>query len=260
MAAQGYSYNQQQQNPHSGNVKSMNYQDDRFNFKKYASIGIIALVVIFVGGFLWNIINSPIIVTVTGTGEVSASVDSATVTFVVGSSSGTVSEAINSVESKKQNFINLLTSQGISEQDIAESQVNVVPSSTLVQGATGYQATITMGAKTVHVSKIENLINLLYSNGAALVSQPVVSTDKKDELEKQALDMAMKEAKSKASQIGTKNFKFIRKIVAISQSTPTGSSTVTSKSDDLLGNTDTQTLDTGAIKVRKTVTVSYKMW
>ena len=267
MAAPNYGYNQQQpaqQTPQQQETTSrvtMKYQgDDGFSFKKYLALGGIALVVILVGGFLWNWVNSPMLVTVSGTGEISAPVDSATVSFVLSSSAGTSSEVISSVESKAQGITTLLSAQGIADEDIAQSQVNVVPASTLVEGATGYQASITMGAKTVHVSDVDGLINLLYSNGASLVSQPVVSIEDREALEDQALADAMREAKEDAKEIGRKNLKFIRKIVAVSQSTPTSTSTVTTRPDALTGSNQPESLNTGVIKVRQTVTVSYKMW
>jgi uncharacterized protein YggE len=264
MAAQNFSYNQQQapqqqQSPPSGRA-TMNYENDGFNFKKYLVIGGMLLVLIFIGGFIWNWVNSPMIVTVSGTGEVKAPVESATISFGLTSSASSSSEAISLVESKVQRITSLLTAQGISDEDIAESQVNVVPASTLVQGATGYQATISMGAKTMHVSKVDDLINLLYSNGASVVSQPILSVEDRDTLENQALDEAMQEARADAKEIGNNNLKFIRKIVLVSQQAPTGSSSITTKPDTLTGTNQPESLNTGVIKIRQTVTVSYKMW
>lgn len=238
----------------------MKYGDSEFDFKKYLKLAILALLVLLVGGFLWNWVNSPMVVTVTGTGEVSAPAEAATITFSITASDVDSSNAINIVRARAESIREILKARGIAQEDIVESQVRVVPASTLVQGASGFQAVITMGAKTVHVEDLSNLISTLYSSGASLVSQPVLSAEEREELEQTAFDEALKDAKRQAARIGTKNLKFIRKIVAISQATSPSTSTVTSKADVITETQSQVAATSGVFKIVKAVSVSYKMW
>ncbi len=207
---------------------------------------------------IYQWISSPLIVSVTGVGEVTVPAESATISFSVAGSDANVATAISNVKAKADSLRSLLKNSGIPESDIVESQVQVVPASSLVQGATGYQAVITMGAKTVHVKDIGNLIASLYASGAVVVSQPTLSVEKIQDLEKKAYDEAVKDAKKQAADIGGKNWKLFRKIIAISQQTSPTTSTVTTKSEDLTSAQGEAGKDT--FKVVKAVSVSYKMW
>ena len=153
-----------------------------------------------------------------------------------------------------------LKSKGVADSDIAQSQITAVPAGMVTPGAGGFQATVTMAAKTVHVSSISSLVSDLYTNGAVVVSQPVLSIENQDSLEQQAFDSALKDAKSQASSIGNRNWKFIRKIVSVSQVSSPSTSTSTTKADTLTGANSQIAATNGVFKIVKAVSVSYKMW
>ena len=90
-------------------------------------------------------------------------------------------------------------------------QVTAVPAALIAQGATGYQATISMAAKTTHVSNVGNLVSDLYTNGALVVAQPVLSVENENSLSQQAFNSALSDAKSQASQIGNTNLEVYSK-------------------------------------------------
>lgn len=215
----------------------------------FGILGIVILLVIYT----W--ISSPMVVTVTGTGEVAVPAESATISFSVAGSDATPTGAITVVKGRAGAIRTMLVGSGVAESDIAESQVRVVPASAVTAGSGGYQAVITMGAKTVHVSDTGTLIANLYSAGASLVSQPIVSVDNKDELEQEAFQAALKDAKRQAGGIALKNLKLIRKVIAVSQITSPSTSTVTSKSE-----TTAEATQSDVFKIVKAVSVSYKMW
>ena len=200
-------------------------------------------------------LNSPMLVTVTGTGEVSVPAENATLTFTVASSDAASANAVAAVGARAAAIRAMLIASGIAESDIVESQIRVVPASVLVAGASGYQAVITMGAKTVHVGDLPALISGLYTAGASLVSQPVLSVEAQDQLEQDAFDAAMKDAKSQASRIALKSLKPIRKIVNVTQASSPLTSTVTSK-----GETTAEATQADVFKIVKAVAVTYKMW
>ena len=199
----------------------------------------------------WIYFANPMVVTVTGSGEVSVPATNATVSFTVSSSDNSIAAAVASVSAKADVMRNYLKSKGIAEGDIAESQVTAVPAALVTTGAQGYQATISMAAKTVHVSEVDGLVADLYTNGALVVSQPVLSVENQGALSQQAFDSALADAKSQAAAIGNKNLRFVRKIVSISQVSSPTTSTSTTKADTSLN---------GVFKIVSAVSISYKMW
>lgn len=210
---------------------------------------------------LYLYISSPMVVTVTGVGEVSAPASNATISFTLSASDPSNPQgAVSNVNAKALALRTFLIGQGIAEGDIAESQVTAVPSNLITSGASGYQATIAMAAKTVHVSDISTLVSSLYSQGALVVSQPILSVENQDSLDNQALNSAMKDAKAQATKIGNSNWKFIRKIVSISQVSSPSTSTSTTKADAVTASNDQVAAQNGVFKIVKAVSVSYKMW
>lgn len=220
---------------------------------------IIAILVIL-GIFLWIYVSSPMIVTVTGSGEASVPATNATVSFSLSASDASAQNAVSGANAKALAFTTYLKTQGIAETDIAESQVTVVPAGLVTTGATGYQATISMAAKTTHVTDISTLISNLYANGALVVAQPILSVENQDKLDQQAFDSAMSDAKTQADKIGNSNWKFIRKIISISQVSSPTTSTSTTKADTLTSANNTTAATNGVFKIVKAVSVSYKMW
>lgn len=236
---------------------NQNIQSEKMsvNLKKITILLSAIFLIVF---YTW--ISSPMIIAVDGSGEVTVPATNAFVTFAVSANSQDATNAIASVKAKTDIFRNFLISLGISEEDITESQVSVVPASALVQGGTGFQATITMGVKTIHVSSVSDLVASLYATGSDYVSQPVVSVEDVSQLEQQAFDVALKNAKSKAGKIALKNLKLFRKIVAVEQASSGTTSTSTSKADVVTQNTDEIAAVNGVFKIVKAVSVTYKMW
>lgn len=208
----------------------------------------------------WQWISSPMVVTVTGVGEVSVPATNAILSFSLLANDATAQGAIAGVKAKANGVRAVLKTNGISEEDIVESQVTVVPASMLTAGATGFQARINMGAKTVHIANIGNLISSLYLAGASVVSQPTLSVEKRDELEQKAVDEALIDAKKQASKLALKNWKLVKKIIAVSQQSSPLTSTLTSKADTLTETTNSEAFQNGVFKIVKVVSVSYKMW
>lgn len=193
-------------------------------------------------------------VLVDGYGEVEVSATRAVLTYSMVGQGADPASAIAAVNAKVSTAEAVLT--GVAPSDISKSQIQVVPTT----GGGGFQAVISVGVKTASVSGAQNLISTLYSAGATVVSQPVLSVDEPKEFEKQAFNLALADAKKKAGQIGNKNFKFIRKITGISQSASSLTSTATKNPDILTEVENPETLSSGVFKISQTVTVGYKMW
>lgn len=200
------------------------------------------------------------VVTVLGSGEVSSKAETATLTFSIMSTADNPQSAITSLKSTSEKIKQTLSTNGIPESDIFESQVQVLPASAVVNGATGFQATTSMGIKTDKLNSLGGLINNLYSLGAVVVSQPVLTVGNIEALEKEAYNLAIKDAKKKANALAFSNWKLIKKIVLIEQSQTQPTSTVTSKADTVSQAEKNISPDDGLIKIKKVVSVSYKLW
>ncbi|HET7099020.1 MAG TPA: SIMPL domain-containing protein [Patescibacteria group bacterium] len=215
----------------------------------------IAAVMIF-----WVWVNNPMLVTVTGTGEVSVPATNATLSFTLSASDNSISSAVSSVQGKADTMRAYLISKGVAEGDIAQSQVTAIPAGLVTAGASGFQARISMAAKTTHVSSVGGLVADLYTNGALVVSQPVLSVENQDKLDQEALDKALKDASSQAFAMGLKKWKIIKKVVSISQVSSPTTSTSTTKADSVTENANTVAALNGVFKIVKAVSVSYKLW
>ncbi len=227
-----------------------------FPWKKYLQYAVSAIALIFI--YQW--VMSPLIISVTGVGEVSAPAETATLTFTLSSNADTPQNATSAVKSIVANIKANFATSGIPESDIFESQITVLPASAVVAGATGFQATTSMGIKTNKITSLDGITNNLYSMGAVVVTQPILSVGNVDKLEKQAYDLAIKDANTKSWGIALSNWKLIKKVVLIEQSATQPTSTVTSKADTVSQIEKDLSPDSGLIKISKVVSVSYKMW
>jgi len=218
------------------------------------------LLSVFLFLIFWQWLNSPMIITVTGSGEVSAPAESATVTFTVSVDDQSVSQAVSLTGDRVNSIKESLTSLGIAESNIYESEIATYPTNTLREGASGFTAVSTMGIKTNGTENIEKIIPLLYEKGATLVSQPVLSVDNTQKLEADAFNLALKDAKKRANAIALKNLKFLKKIVLVEQTQTQLTTTVTTKADVETQVEQNISPESRMIKIQKTLSVSYKMW
>lgn len=227
----------------------------KFTIKK----GLLILVMLVVTFVLWQWLNSPMTVTVVGMGKVSVPATSATITTTVSVNLDDAVSAIAGAKAKVDVVKSVLISSGIDESDISVSQITSYPAGLAVSGATGYQASIQIVAKTEDVAKVGDLIGTLYTAGASLVAQPVLSVENQDDLEAKASDEAIKDAKSQVAKIALKNLKFVKKVVYLSEETSATTSTASSTAsgtDDLTKEMATN----GVFEIAKAVTISYKLW
>lgn len=227
-----------------------------FSIKKYIFLGL-GIVLLLI---LWVWISNPMIVTVTGTGTVSVPATNATVSFTLSASDASIEKAVSLVQTKADTIRTYLRTNGIAEGDIAQTQITAVPAALVTQGATGFQATVSMAAKTTHVNDVSNVIEGLYKSGALVVSQPVLSVENQGQLDQQAFDSAMSDAKNQADKISSSNMKLFKKIVSISLASSASTSNSTTKADALMTANDSTAALNGVFKIAKAVSVSYKMW
>lgn len=225
-------------------------------WKKYLGYALAVLLLIFV--YSW--IMSPLVITVTGVGEVTAPAENAVLTFSLVSSKDNPQEAISEVKSNATRVKDSLKSFGVGDSDVYESQVSVVPAASVVSGASGFQATISIGLKINNVTSIDSLTTSLYGFGAVVVSQPQLSVKDSEKVDSEAYSIALKDAKSKANMVALKNWKLIKKIVLIQESQTPATTTVTKQANEIDSAELKVDANTGLIKFSKVLSVSYKMW
>ena len=117
-----------------------------------------------------------------------------------------------------------------------------------------------MAAKTSHVSGINTLVSDLYTNGALVVGQPILSVENEEKLNNEVFNLAMKDAEKQAGEIAKSNWKLIKKVVVITQATSASTSTSTTKADAITTANNSVAATNGVFKIVKEVSVSYKMW
>lgn len=209
---------------------------------------------------VWSYINSPLVITTTGIGEVSVAASNATISISLAANDANPQVAASAVKQRIDAVTNVLISKGVAAEDIAQSQISTVPASLVTSGAQGFQSSATMGAKTTNISTISDLVAELYNAGAVVVSQPVLSVENQDVLEQQAFDAALKDAKKEAGTIALKNWKLIRKLVAVTQTSSPSTSTATTKADAVTQANNQAAIENGVFKIAKSVSVVYKLW
>ncbi len=241
--------------------QQINSRPPMTNFKKPSLKKIIiAALLLIVVIFIWQWIASPTIVTVQGLGEVSVPATSATISLVVRANSGTAPASIDAAKAKADGIRSLLIASGVLESDIAESQVVSYPAGLVTVGSEGFESTIQITAKTSNVSGVSDLVGSLYNAGAAMVNQPVLNVEDQDKLEEQATKEALKDAKEQINRISLKNFKFIKKMVALSEQS-SGTTSTSSVRPELFSQELSEGAEAkGTFKIAKLVTVSYKLW
>lgn len=221
--------------------------------------GLLAIVAIVVGGFLWHWITTPLVVSVSGTGRVSVPAEKAIFTVTVSAVDADLTYAVSQVRQSTVTLRQLLENEGIIADWVSESQLQVTPAGALVAGATGNQAVITLTVETPYVDTVGELVVFLYQNGATIVSQPVVIAENQTELENQALQEALKEANDNARALGRSKWKFLRRPVSIAQASSGQSATATKTVSPALEAAGIVSAN-GTFEIVQAVNVVYELW
>lgn len=199
-------------------------------------------------------ISNPLVISVVGTGEVNAKPEEASVVYTVTSDQADPTLATQAAKARAEKLKQDSASFGINQDEIFTSQVSVVP----LTDKQGFRGIVSVGITMTQIDRVNELVSELYTNGALYVSQPVLSVKDPNELERQSIDAAIKDANSQATKLGLKRLKLFKKQVSIIPSTNTPASSVTSQAGQV--PSDTAVVTPEEIKVNKTVYVIYKMW
>jgi uncharacterized protein YggE len=214
------------------------------NNRRVWLIGLAVIVSVVFG--MW--VFSPTEVVVTGVGRVSVPATSATFNVTLTSVKDTANEALSDLRSKMGAIKQTLSDINITAENVTETQIILVPASTIVASAKGFQAMATLNVTTANVALAPEMVVNMYAGGATIVSQPVVKVENQEKLEKEAMDFALKQARNSLKE--TIGFRPIRKIVGIQQASSGNVATSTKTAED----------KNGEFEVIRAVSVTYRVW
>ncbi len=177
---------------------------------------ILGLVVLLL--FAWFVkteyLDQPTLVTINGEGRVAALPEM--VKFTVRVINNSDSPSIAAIDNNRimRDLLSIIKNTGVKESDIIVSYVRVIPP-TASLGLTNYQAVNSVDVTLRDVSKFDNLVNTLYSGGAASVSNILFTSEDSRELEKMAVAEAIKDAKNRAREMSRASGKRLGRMVSI---------------------------------------------
>ncbi len=219
------------------------------NNKKYL-VGFFALVI---GFFVWRYISNPLVVNITGTGKVTVPASSARLSVSVVETGEDVNKVESAIKAKIAAVRLSMVTNGVNEKSLSQSQMQITPLSAVVSGTKGYSAQVNIGGQVSDVSNLSVLVVKLYQSGASIVSQPIIEVENQQDLENQALKMAMSDADKNLKMVSRLKMKLFKKTISIQQASSGNTSTVT-KITETDGNTGT------SMEIAKAVSVVYQLW
>lgn len=174
---------------------------------------IVAVLVLVLGLVGYNLLSKPALVTVSGTGRVSAQPEIARFTVVLSDSAATAAEVMQKGNVLTRNAIDLAKTYGVDEKRVQTTSLQVVPPTPGVSA--DYQAVAGVEVSIKDLDRLDELITRYFEIGAKSVGNIVFTTENSEELEKEAVDMAIKNAKSRAKEIAKSAGKRLGKLRSV---------------------------------------------
>lgn len=161
--------------------------------------GLIGLVLILlVGGFLVKnfFFTQPALITIVGEGRVSAKPEMVKFTVNIATVGETAVEAIDKNRKLVNDVVTVLKGSGVEEKDIIVAYVRALPAT-----GGGYQAVNSAEITLKDIGKFDNLVNSLYAVGVLNVGDIIFTTENSRDLEKEAVTLAIKEARGRVKEM-----------------------------------------------------------
>ncbi|HHW91854.1 MAG TPA: SIMPL domain-containing protein [Firmicutes bacterium] len=168
-------------------------------------------------------------ITTYGEAQVSAAPDQANVTFGVDTEAATAQEALRANAAKMNQVLNALKGQGIPEAAIRTSGFSLYPNYEYVREGNwearrlvGYRVSNSVRVETTDLENLGKLIDSTVTAGANVVSGISFSIRDTEKLEREALALAVKHARTKAEVLAGSAGGSITGIIAIEESGSAG--------------------------------------
>lgn len=220
-----------------------------FRLKHYLIL--VSTIMGLIGIYQW--LSNPMLISVSGVGEVSVPATKAIVSLTLSETDTTPDGALAKIQDRAIQVRDYMKQKGFSE--ITTTQPQLVPAALLSSSLTGYQVTVSMGGSTTQLNNLNKIVAGFYGMGAAVVSQPVLAVEDEAKLVDQALADALKKADEQAGQLARKHWKLIRLVAAVEQADSGTTSTSTSEKDS-----ETEVASGDMFKISKAVSVTYRLW
>jgi uncharacterized protein len=203
-------------------------------------------------------------VTASGTGKVSATPDTAVMSFGVTAKASDPRAALDSVSKTAQSISSAVQKAGVDQKDIQTQNVSVYPITTVdnngKEKVDGYQASIQVTAKVKDLSSLGKVISAANAAGANTISGPTFSvaddTAYTQAATKKAVDDARKSAEAMAKAAG----RSLGKVVSVS-SQPVATQPVPYATADIAGAAKSAEvpIEPGQLDVSANVTVVWEL-
>ncbi|HZG17659.1 MAG TPA: SIMPL domain-containing protein [Candidatus Bathyarchaeia archaeon] len=197
-------------------------------------------------------------ITVTGQGSITVQPDVVYVQFGVETSGKTANEAVQKNAQIFEGVKAAIKQAGVADADIQTVQYNTYPVYQ-DQKLTGYRVQNIVRVTYRDVANVGKLLDQLAAAGVNRVESLAFSSEKMDEYEKQALSLAVKDARSKADALAAAAGVRIKGVVSMTESGAAQPPVLYMQrqlSSDLAKNAETD-ISPGQLKVEVTVQVIY---
>jgi len=209
-------------------------------------------------------INKTDLFTVSGTGKVAITPDIAKVTAGVRAQANTVQQAQNDMNKAINAISDAVKKLGINAKDIKTTNYSINPTydyTNSKQRITGYIATTNLEIKVRDLEKTNTVIDTATANGANIVNGMQFDVDDKTKAEKEARELAVTEAKTKAKDASSIGGFSLGRIINYQESL--GGSTprlvYAAAAKNMTDETAPTQIETGSQEVSVTVTLSYEI-
>lgn len=182
--------------------------------------------VLAIGFILWYLTTQTAVITVVGEGRAYATPEVAKFALNISAIGNTSQDALNSAKLKFNAIKEQLKSNGILEEDITTSTFSVTSAVTgqavdISALNLGQRAQVVVGVDSRYPEKVEELIASVLTNGVSLLSSPVYTTNNPEELEAQAREKAIQNAREKAEAIAKKFGRRLGKMISYNDTSTT---------------------------------------
>jgi len=154
--------------------------------------------------------SQPGMVTVIGEGKVEAQPELAKFTASWIGTGSSPAEALKSEKNLRNTLIDALKNYGVAEGDIQVAYPRVVPAA-----SGGYQAVNAMDVNLTSIDSLDQAVNALYGSGVYSVANIALSTRNPEDLEEQAIEKAIADAKEKAKKAAKASHKRLGRLVSL---------------------------------------------
>ncbi|GAL10392.1 protein of unknown function DUF541 [Vibrio astriarenae] len=144
-------------------------------------------------------------ISTSGYGEISVSPDSALVSVRVEMIAKTAEQAKSKVDQSVSHFVQQAQEKGVERQQIHSSNLHIAPQYRYPKDAQpeleGYRATRTITLTVLELEKLNSYLDLAMQSGINRVDSVKLQTTQYDSYKQQALELAIKDAQSKATSL-----------------------------------------------------------